>query len=114
MRAGIAMADVGELDAMRNLYFKGRKKEVIVTPGAECLSEDLEAALRHQPEVKDCVVVGILSARAMCGGDSARETVEAVVRRANESLASTSAFICGWSGRRKIFRAPVRKNLEGS
>jgi len=52
--------DVGALDAAGNLYFKGRKKEVIVTPGGLNIHpEDLEAALRQQPEVKDCLVVGI-------------------------------------------------------
>ncbi len=52
--------DVGALDEAGNLYFKGRKKEVIVTPGGlNIYPEDLEAALRRQPEVKDCVVVGI-------------------------------------------------------
>lgn len=52
--------DVGALDAAGNLYFKGRKKEVIVTPaGLNIYPDDLEAALRRQPEVKDCVVVGI-------------------------------------------------------
>ncbi len=85
--------DIGALDAEGNLYFKGRKKEVIVTPaGMNVYPEDVEAALRRQPEVKDCVVVGlprdgnaepcgvlILRARAA--------EVETVVRRANESLA---------------------------
>jgi long-chain acyl-CoA synthetase len=52
--------DVGALDKAGNLYFKGRKKEVIVTPaGLNIYPEDLEAALRRQPEIKDCVVVGI-------------------------------------------------------
>ncbi|PYX49494.1 MAG: long-chain fatty acid--CoA ligase, partial [Acidobacteria bacterium] len=52
--------DIGVLDEAGNLYFKGRKKEVIVTPaGMNVYPEDLEAALRRQPEVKDCVVVGI-------------------------------------------------------
>jgi long-chain acyl-CoA synthetase len=52
--------DVGALDEAGNLYFKGRKKEVIVTSaGLNIYPEDLEAALRRQPEVKDCVVVGI-------------------------------------------------------
>ncbi len=84
--------DVGELDAEGNLYFKGRKKEVIVTPGGtNVYPEDLEAALRQQPEVKDCVVVGIDR-----GGNAEpcavlilreRGDVEATVRRANESLA---------------------------
>ena len=52
--------DIGTLDENGNLYFKGRKKEVIVTAaGLNVYPEDLEAALRRQPEVKDCVVVGI-------------------------------------------------------
>ena len=52
--------DVGALDEAGNLFFKGRKKEVIVTPaGLNIYPEDLEAALRRQPEIKDCVVVGI-------------------------------------------------------
>lgn len=52
--------DIGELDAAGNLYFKGRKKNVIVTPaGLNVYPEDLERALRAQPEVRDCVVVGL-------------------------------------------------------
>ena len=40
--------DVGALDEAGNLYFKGRKKEVIVTPaGLNIYPEDLEAALRR-------------------------------------------------------------------
>jgi len=84
--------DVGEIDAKGNLYFKGRKKNVIVTPaGMNVYPDDLEAALRHQPEVQDCVVVSlpqngnaepcaVLIMRE--GGDP-----EAAVRHANESLA---------------------------
>ncbi len=52
--------DLGELDQDGNLYFKGRKKNVIVTrEGMNIHPEDLEAALRLQPEVRDCVVVGL-------------------------------------------------------
>lgn len=50
--------DVGELDAAGNLYFKGRKKEVIVTSaGMNIYPEDIEAAFKKQPEVKDSVVI---------------------------------------------------------
>jgi long-chain acyl-CoA synthetase len=84
--------DIGALDAAGNLYFKGRKKEVIVTPGGtNVYPEDLEAALRRQLEVKDCVVVGIdrggnaePCAVVILRGD---KDLESVVRRANESLA---------------------------
>ncbi|ABF41970.1 AMP-dependent synthetase and ligase [Candidatus Koribacter versatilis Ellin345] len=52
--------DLGALDEQGNLYFKGRKKDVIVTPaGLNIYPADLEAALRAQPEVKDCVVIGL-------------------------------------------------------
>jgi long-chain acyl-CoA synthetase len=84
--------DIGALDAAGNMYFKGRKKEVIVTPGGmNVYPEDLEAALRQQPEVKDCVVVAIerggnaepCAVVALRGG----ARVEEVIARANESLA---------------------------
>ncbi len=52
--------DLGALDAEGNLFFKGRKKNVIVTAaGMNIFPEDLEALLRREPEVKDCVVVGL-------------------------------------------------------
>jgi len=88
--------DVGALDDAGNLYFKGRKKEVIVTPGGlNIYPEDLEAALRRQPEVKDCVVVGIERggnaepcAVVILRDDLLNGTsVAAVVERANRSLA---------------------------
>jgi long-chain acyl-CoA synthetase len=50
--------DLGELDAQGNLRFRGRKKGVIVTPaGLNVYPEDLEAVLRKQLGVRDCVVV---------------------------------------------------------
>jgi len=106
--------DVGALDEGGNLYFKGRKKDVIVTPaGLNIHLEDLEAALRRQPEVKDCVVVGIAPGEndrrgndggenaEPCavvilrdeGGNAARDAakgeriLEEIVQRANQSLA---------------------------
>ncbi|HEX8144545.1 MAG TPA: AMP-binding protein [Pyrinomonadaceae bacterium] len=56
--------DIGELDASGNLFFKGRKKDVIVTAaGLNIYPEDLEAALRAEPEVRDCAVVPVETAR---------------------------------------------------
>jgi long-chain acyl-CoA synthetase len=50
--------DLGALDAEGNLRFRGRKKNVIVTPaGLNVYPEDLETALRKQPGVRDCVVI---------------------------------------------------------
>jgi long-chain acyl-CoA synthetase len=83
--------DVGEFDQNGNLYFKGRKKNVIVTPeGMNIYPEDLESALRRQPEVRDCIVFGLERDRnaepyavlILHGGEA-----DAAVRRANESLA---------------------------
>jgi long-chain acyl-CoA synthetase len=85
--------DVGALDTDGNLYFKGRKKDVLVTPaGMNVYPADLEAALRRQPEVRDCAVVGMER-----GGNSEpcaviilrgpNAEVASTVRRANESLA---------------------------
>jgi len=50
--------DIGQLDAEGNLRFRGRKKNVIVTSaGLNVYPEDLEAALRRQHGVRDCVVI---------------------------------------------------------
>jgi long-chain acyl-CoA synthetase len=84
--------DLGELDSEGNLYFKGRKKNVIVTrEGMNIYPEDLESALRQQPEVRDVVVVGLEQggnaepSAALILRDSADP--QAVVKRANQQLA---------------------------
>ena len=85
--------DLGALDKQGNLYFRGRKKEVIVTPaGMNVYPEDLELSLRGQKEVRDCVVIGLER-----GGNAEPCAVvilrdrnpdaAAVVARANETLA---------------------------
>jgi long-chain acyl-CoA synthetase len=84
--------DIGARDQAGNLYFKGRRKEVIVTPGGtNVYPADLEAALCRQPEVKDCVVVGIERggnaepcAVVIMRGDA---RLEEVVQRTNQLLA---------------------------
>jgi long-chain acyl-CoA synthetase len=90
--------DLGALDAQGNLYFKGRKKNVIVTAaGMNVFPEDLEALLRREPEVKDCVVVGLERGgnAEPCGVLLLREEkrvkqprhAAGIVARVNESLA---------------------------
>jgi long-chain acyl-CoA synthetase len=85
--------DVGELDADGNLYFKGRKKDVIVTPaGMNVYPDDLEAALRQQPEVKDVVVIALPrnGNAEPCAAIILRDSnaiPDQAVNRANESLA---------------------------
>ncbi len=85
--------DIGALDAEGNLYFKGRKKDVIVTAaGMNIYPEDLEAALRRQPEVKACVVIALPRngnaepCAVLILRDGRVDPVPAV-RRANETLA---------------------------
>jgi len=90
--------DLGERDEAGNLYFKGRSKNVIVTPeGLKVYPADLEAALRKDPAVRDCVVVGLdISGNAEAcavlllrdaNSDNAGAEAAAVVRRANKQLA---------------------------
>ena len=85
--------DRGEFDAQGNLHFKGRSKEVIVNAeGMNIYPRDLEAALHRQPEVRDCVVVGIdrggnAEPCAVLILKDEKQDAEAVVRRANGSLA---------------------------
>jgi long-chain acyl-CoA synthetase len=85
--------DMAERDADGKLYFKGRKKNVIVTPaGMNVYPEDLENALRGQAGVRDCVVFGLerdgnaepFAALLM---DSPQSDARAAVSLANESLA---------------------------
>ncbi len=64
--------DIGEVDADRQLFVRGRKKEMIVTPeGLNVFPEDVERVLADQPGVVDCAVVGMAQ-----GGE---ERVHAVV-----------------------------------
>ena len=85
--------DVAEKDQTGRLYFKGRRKNVIVTPaGMNVYPEDLEKALRAQQDVKDCVVIGLERdgnaepyAVLLMNGPAADPA--SAVERANQSLA---------------------------
>src|SRR5207249_11607317 len=84
---------IGERDAQGNLFFKGRKKNVIVTAeGMNLYPEDLEAGLRRQPEVQDCVVVplerdGNAEPCAVLVLKDRSADPHSVIKRANQSLA---------------------------
>src|SRR5262249_36255497 len=96
--------DLGAVDEEGNLYFKGRNKNVIVTPaGMKIYPEDLEQALRRQPEVRGGVVLGVArggNAEA-CAVLLLQDSVSAddVVARANQSLADFQKIRCwlGWA-----------------
>src|ERR1700733_12808988 len=52
--------DLAEVDEQGRLFFKGRQKNVIVTPaGMKIYPQDLERALREQPGVKESVVIAL-------------------------------------------------------
>jgi len=93
--------DVGEMDAEGNIFFKGRKKDVIVTAaGLNIYPDDLEAALNRQPEIKTSCVIGVESLQgpepmaALILRDEKADPAE-VVKRAN-TLLSQSQQIRRW------------------
>jgi long-chain acyl-CoA synthetase len=52
--------DLGQVDDQGRLFFKGRQKNVIVTPaGMKIYPQDLERALRERPGVKESVVIAL-------------------------------------------------------
>lgn len=54
----LATGDVASVDEAGNLKFRGRKKEVIVTPsGLNIYPDDVEAALLRQPQIRAAAVV---------------------------------------------------------
>jgi len=64
--------DLARLDEQGNLFFLGRKKDVIVTAdGLNVFPEEVEALLDRQPEIDDSVVVPEVAA--------GQETVHAVI-----------------------------------
>jgi long-chain acyl-CoA synthetase len=84
--------DIGELDANGQLFVRGRKKEMIVTPeGLNVFPEDVERVLSEQPGVVDCAVVGLAQGgeervHAVVVVDPGTDT-ERIVRTANARLA---------------------------
>ena len=105
--------DIGGLDESGQLYIRGRKKEMIVTPeGLNVFPEDVERVLNEIPGVRDSAVVGALF------GESNAERVQAVlllddpskaddvVRQANADCSITRRFVRPSCGPRPSFHAP--------
>ena len=119
--------DVGGFDENGQLYIRGRKKEMIVTPeGLNVFPEDVERAINAQPGVRDSAVVGVTRdgeerVHAVLvlepGSDAHR-----VVRGANTALAdhqkirSTSLWpleeLPRTEGTRKLKRREIRAWVE--
>jgi long-chain acyl-CoA synthetase len=85
--------DMAESDADGRLFFKGRRKNIIVTSaGMNVYPEDLEKALRAQQDVRDCLVIGLEKGgnaepcAVLLVNGSTRNPV-AIVEEANQSLA---------------------------
>src|SRR6185503_18921773 len=117
--------DVGELAADGQLYIRGRKKEMIVTPeGLNVFPEDVERVLTGIAGVKDAAVVG-----APLGSEErvhavvvfqngAAPDIDAVVRQANAALGDHQKIrrAVAWpepelprtEGTRKLKRALIR------
>jgi long-chain acyl-CoA synthetase len=85
--------DLAEIGEDGHLYFRGRLKNVIVTPaGMKVFPDDLQEALRAQKGVRDCVVIGLDrdGNEEPCAAlllQSSDVDATAVVDRANQSLA---------------------------
>jgi long-chain acyl-CoA synthetase len=118
--------DVGELAPDGQLFIRGRKKEMIVTPeGLNVFPEDVERVLNQLPGVRDSAVVGISS---NAGGDERVHAVlvldpgireDDVVRAANAELGDAQkvrmahvwpeAELPRTEGTRKLKRAAIRE-----
>ncbi len=119
--------DIGELDAGGQLFVRGRKKEVIVTPeGLNVFPEDVERVLAGQPGVVDCAVVGLAQGgeervHAVVVVDPGTDTAP-IVRAVNARLADhqrirgisvwPSAELPRTEGTRKLKRREVKRWVE--
>lgn len=86
--------DLGCMDSDGFLYFKGRKKDVIVLPsGLNAYPEDIETVLKKHPDVADAVVVGLptqgqeVQVHGVLLLKDGRGDAEAIVEQVNSSLA---------------------------
>jgi long-chain acyl-CoA synthetase len=83
--------DIGEIGEDRQVYIRGRKKEMIVTPeGLNVFPEDVERVLNQVAGVRDSAVVGVPigseeRVHAVLVLDPGAE-VESIVRQANAGL----------------------------
>ena len=116
--------DIGEIDRDGQLFIRGRKKEMIVTPeGLNVFPEDVERVLNHMAGVRESAAVGVAT-----GGEERVHAVlvvdpgvdpDAVVRAANAQLADhqkirramvwPEAELPRTEGTRKLKREAIRQ-----
>jgi long-chain acyl-CoA synthetase len=116
--------DIGEIADDGQVFIRGRKKEMIVTPeGLNVFPEDVERVLNHLPGVRDSAVVGVTA-----GGEERVNAVlvvdpgvepDAIAREANAMLADHQKIrrAIVWphgdlprtEGTRKLKRAAIRE-----
>jgi long-chain acyl-CoA synthetase len=121
--------DIGEVGADGQLFIRGRKKEMIVTPeGLNVFPEDVERVLNDMPGVVESAVVGVTGGAASPGGGERVYAVlvtasgvdaDAVARDANLRLADhqkirralvwPEAALPRTEGTRKLKRALIRE-----
>jgi long-chain acyl-CoA synthetase len=81
--------DLGEIDSEGRLYYRGRKKDLIVTSdGLNVYPEDVERVLNSLPEIRESAVVGNDHVHAVLILQDPSVDVDALVRRANAKLES--------------------------
>ena len=122
--------DIGEIDAEGRLYFRGRKKDIIVTAeGLNVFPQDVESVLDALPGVKDSVVVGRKEGReervhAVLVLNEPAPAIDSLVRSANQRL-ETHQRIQSWSlwpgedfprtpSTQKIKRREVARSLDAT
>lgn len=120
--------DIGEIDAEGRLYYRGRKKEMIVPPeGMNVFPEDVEKVLNSIEGVRESAVVGVPvdgeeRVQAVVILDNERDLAE-IQRLANEQLEEHQKIrgISAWpekdfprtEGTQKLKRREIRAWFEG-
>ena len=90
----LATGDLATRNAEGELIFAGRKSDVIVTAaGLNIHPQDLEAVLRRQPGLRDCLIVGYDSAAgpvpaAVLISDGVDDALQSAIDGANRELAA--------------------------
>jgi long-chain acyl-CoA synthetase len=89
--------DLGEIDSEGRLYYRGRKKDMIVTAeGLNVHPEDVEKVLDSFPEVRESAVVGPDHVHAVLILKEPAIDVDELIHRANEHL-EAHQLIRTWS-----------------